>query len=219
LTFAGHTAEPHPLDVVHQVGRQLARVQQVEERTTGVEGRHHDRRPQLGAVVEGDADGTAVPGEHGVDPGAEPDLRAVRLGRPGEDLGEATVAALVERPGAEVPVVLAHLVEQQHQSGTGRHRPDLRADDAGRRVEALDGRVLEVVLDPVRGAAGQQPDDVVHHLPVDTAEVVEQPLHVGLVLGVLAEDVGRRVVEERLDRLADQVEVVVVAVVGVGVVA
>ena len=57
-----------------------------------------------------------------------------------------------------------------------------------------------------------------HHLPLDATEVVEQPLDVGLVLGVLAEDVRRRVVEQRLDRLAHPVEVVVVAVVGVGVV-
>jgi hypothetical protein len=58
----------------------------------------------------------------------------------------------------------------------------------------------------------------VHDLALDAAEVVEQPGHVGLVLGVLAEDVRRRVVEQRLDRLDDPVEVVVVAVVGVGVV-
>ena len=57
-----------------------------------------------------------------------------------------------------------------------------------------------------------------HDLALDAAEVVEQPPDVGLVLGVLAEDVGRSVVEQRLDRLADPVEVVVVAVVGVGVV-
>ena len=56
-----------------------------------------------------------------------------------------------------------------------------------------------------------------HHLLLDAAEVVEQPLHVDGVLGVLAEDVGRRVVEQRPHRLADPVEVVVVALVGVGV--
>jgi hypothetical protein len=58
----------------------------------------------------------------------------------------------------------------------------------------------------------------VHDLLLHGPEVVEQPRDVGLVLGVLAEHVGRRVVEERLDRLHDPVEVVVVALVGVGVV-
>ena len=47
----------------------------------------------------------------------EPDLGAEGLGRAREDLGEAAVAALVERPRAEVAVVLAHLVEEQHQPG------------------------------------------------------------------------------------------------------
>ena len=114
--------------------------------------------------------------------------------------------------------MLAHLVEEQHQPGARRHRPDLGADDARRGVVALDRLVLEVVLQPVRRAAGEQAYDVVHHLLLDAAEVVEQPVDVGLVLGVLAEDVRRRVVEQRLHGLADPVEVVVVAVVGVGVV-
>ena len=147
----------------------------------------------------------------------EPDLGAVRLGGAVQHLGEAAVAALVERPRAEVAVVLAHLVEQQHQARAGRHRADLGADDRRRGVVALDRLVLEVVLEPVRGAAGEQPHHVVHGLPVDPAEVVDQPLHVDGVLGIGAEDVGRRVVEERADRLAHPVEVAVVALVGVGV--
>ena len=96
--------------------------------------------------------------QHRGDRRLEPDLGAVRLGGPGQHLREAAVAALVERPRAEVAVVLAHLVEQQHQAGAGRHRPDLRADDRGGGVEALDRLVLEVVVEPVRGAAGEQPD-------------------------------------------------------------
>jgi hypothetical protein len=58
----------------------------------------------------------------------------------------------------------------------------------------------------------------VHHRPLDAAEMVEEPADVDLVLRVLAEHVGGRAVEERPDRLADAVEVVVVAVIGVGVV-
>ena len=75
-------------------------------------------------------DGATLSGQHRVDARVELDLGAVRLGRAGEHLGEAAVAALVERPRAEVPVVLAHLVEQQHQPGARRHRADLVADDA-----------------------------------------------------------------------------------------
>ena len=63
-------------------------------------------RGQLGPVLEGDADGCALFGDHRRDRGVEHDLGAVGLGRPCQHLGEAAVAALVERPGAEVPVVL-----------------------------------------------------------------------------------------------------------------
>jgi hypothetical protein len=59
-------------------------------------------------------------------------------------------------------------------------------------VEALNRLVLEVVLQPVRGAAGEQAYYVVHHLLLDAAKVVEQPRDVGLVL---AEHVRRGVVE------------------------
>ena len=55
-------------------------------------------------------------------------------------------------------------------------------------------------------------------LAVHAAQVLEHPADVGLVLGVAAEDVGRRVVEQRPHRLDDPVEVEVVAHVGVGVV-
>jgi hypothetical protein len=79
--------------------------------------------------------------------------------------------------------------------------------------------VLEVVVEQVGRAAGQHPHRVVDRLAIHAAEVLEQPGHVGLVLGVAAEDVGRRVVEQRPHGLDDPVEVVVVARVGIGVVA
>ena len=211
-------AEPHPLDAVDQLAGQLVGLDQLEEGAPRVEGGDDYRGTELGAVLEHHAAAAALLGEHRGDRGGEADLGAERRGGAGEHLGEAAVAALVERPRAEVAVVLAHLVEEQDEPGAGRHRPDLRADDAGAGVEALDRVVLEVVVEPVGGAAGEQSYDVVHHLALDAAEVVEQPLRVGLVLGVLAEHVRRRVVEQRPDRLADPVEVVVVAVVGVRVV-
>ena len=88
----------------------------------------------------------------------------------------------------------------------------------GRREVALERLVLEVVVEQVGRAAGQHPHGVVDRLPVHAAQVLEHPGDVGLVLRVGAEDVGRRVVEQRPHRLDDPVEVVVVALVGVGVV-
>ena len=57
-------------------------------------------------------------GDHVVDLGVELDLGAERLRGPAEHLGEPAVAALVERPRAELAVVLAHAVEQQHEAAS-----------------------------------------------------------------------------------------------------
>ena len=160
----------------------------------------------------------AVLGDHRVDRGVEHDLGAERLGRAREHLGEAAVAALVERPGPEVPVVLAERVVEQHQPGALRHRPDLGADDPRGGDVALEDVALEVVVEEVGGAAGEQPDQVVDHLLVDTAEVLDQLGGLREVLGRLAEDVRRHLVEQRLDDLADPLDVVLVAVHRVGVV-
>ena len=53
-------AELHPAHVVDQVERQLARLDELEEGTPRVERRDHDRRPELGAVLEHDADRPAA---------------------------------------------------------------------------------------------------------------------------------------------------------------
>ena len=149
----------------------------------------------------------------------EPDLGAERLRGPGEHLGEAAVAALVERPRAEVAVVLAHLVEQQHQPGARRHRADLGADDAGRRVVALDGVVLEVVVEPVGGAAGEQPDDVVHAPSARRRRGGRAATATSAwSSGSLPKTLGGALSNSGWTAWHDPVEVVVVAVVGVGVV-
>ena len=142
----------------------------------------------------------------------------IRRGRPREHLGEPAVALLVERPGAELAVVLAQRVEEEHEAGPLRARPDLGADDAGARQVALDDLGLEVVVEEVRGAAGQQPDGVVQGALVHAAEPPAQLRQREELLGVVAEEVGRRLVEQRLERPAHHVEVVAVLRVGVGVV-
>ena len=153
-----------------------------------------------------------------VDRRLEPDLHPERLGRPGEDLGEAAVAVLVERPGPHLAVVLAEDVVQQHEPGALRVRPDLRADDRRRGQVALEDVRLEVVVEEVGGRAGQQPDGVVEDLLVELAEARPERGQRDELLRVVAEDVGRDLVQQRLDRPEDLVDVVVERVVRVGVV-
>ncbi len=172
----------------------------------------HDLGLELGPVGERDAGRPAVAGEHRLDRRLQPDVRPVRLRGPRQHLGEAPVAALVERPGAEVPVVLPHRVVEQHQPGALRHRAHPGPDDAGRGDVALEDVALEVVVEEVRRAAGEHPDEVVHDLRLHTAEVRDQLGGRLQVLRRLAEDVRRHLVQQRLDRLHDAVHVVLVTV-------
>ena len=89
---------------------------------------------------------------------------------------------------------------------------------ARRREVALEDVRLEVVVEEVGGAAGQQPDGVVQRPLVHPPEPRAERGQREQLLGVVAEQVRRRRVEERLDRLADHLHVVRVLVVGVGVV-
>ena len=77
---------------------------------------------------------------------------------------------------------------------------------------------LEVVVEEVRGAAGQQADRVVEDLLVELAEARADRGQRDELLRVVAEDVRRDHVQQRLDRLADLRDVVVERVVRVGVV-
>ena len=210
--------EAEPLDRLDQVGRQLARLDELEERPARVERADDDRRVELGPVGQGDAGRLAVLRDHVVDRRLEPDLHPERLGGPGEDLGEAAIAALVERPGPHLAVVLAEDVVQQDEPRALRVRPDLRPDDRRRGEVALEDVRLEVVVEEVGRRAGQQADGVVEDLLVELAEARPERCQRDELLGVVAEDVGRDRVHQRLHRPEDLVDVVVERVVRVGVV-
>ena len=83
------------------------------------------------------------------------------FGGPGQDLGEAAVATLVERPGAISAVVLAERVIEEDETGALGTGPDFGADDSRRSVQTLHEVGLEVVLQDVCGASCHQPDHVV----------------------------------------------------------
>ena len=91
---------------------------------------------------------------------------------------------LWKRPRAEVAVVLTHRVEQQHQAGALRHRADLGADDARRGQVALEDVALEVVVEEVGDAAGEQPDQVLDDLRLGTTQVAGELGEVCQVLRV-----------------------------------
>ena len=87
-------------------------------------------------------------------------------------------------------------------------------DDA---IDGLHDVGLEVVVEQVGAAAGQEPHQVVEGLLVGPAQLLDHPGDVGLVGRVVAEDVGRSGVEQRHGQLDDLLEVVLPAVVAVDV--
>ena len=205
-------------DVLHQVVRQLARVHQLQEGAPRVEGADHHVGRDLGPVRQRHAGRLAVAGQHPLDRRLEPDLGAERLRRAGQHLGEAAVAALVERPRPELAVVLAQGVEEQDQPAALRTRADLGADDRRRGQVSLEQRRLEVVVQEVGGAAGQQPHRVVQRPLVQAAQPRADGRQRQQLLRIVAERVRRHGVEQGLDGLADAVQVVAVLLVGIGVV-
>ena len=99
---------------------------------------------------------------------------------------------LVEGPRAELAVVLADRVVEQHQPGALRVRPDLGPDDARRGEVALQDVRLEVVVEEVGGAAGQQPDRVVERPLVHAPEPRTERGQRQQLVRVVAEQVRRR---------------------------
>ncbi|CAB5018040.1 unannotated protein [freshwater metagenome] len=168
----GRALESVALDGLDQVARKLARVDEFEEGASRVERADHHGGEELGAVFEGHAGDTAVVGDDVLHGRLEPNLGSERLGRTRECVRHTAVAALVERPVARAAVVLAEREQQEDQARALRHRAHLGSDNSRRRHMSLERHVLEVVVEEVGDAAGEQPHGVVHNLLIAGAEVL-----------------------------------------------
>ena len=171
VDLRGRALEPEALDVLDEVVRQLARVDELEERAPRVERADDGVGVVLRAVRERDAGRPAVLGDDRSRPANSRMISAPNdCGGARQHLGEPAVALLVEGPRAELAVVLADRVVEQHEPRALRPRPDLGPDDARRREIALEQVRFEVVVEEVGGAAGQQPDRVVEDPLVELLE-------------------------------------------------
>ena len=104
------------------------------------------------------------------DLGVGPDLRPEHPGGPGQRPGHAAHAAAREAPGARRPFGLADVMVQHHVRGPGRPRPGPGADHPGHRQQAEHRVALEVPLEQVGDAAGEQPRHVDRAAFVDAAQ-------------------------------------------------
>jgi hypothetical protein len=106
------------LDVVDELGGQVALVEQLQERQLGVHGGEHDGRRQLGPALQHDPGHGAVLHGDVLDGGLGADLDAERPRRAGHGRREAAHAPFGKAPrpeGAGAPV--AHLVMGHDEGG------------------------------------------------------------------------------------------------------
>jgi hypothetical protein len=146
----------------------------------------------------------------------EPQLRA-RIARRGRDrLGEPPHAALDVRPDAARAVRLAHHVVEEHVAGAGRRRRRPRADQRVGRERAAQRLALEPRLENEPRGAEQQRGGLrklAAQAPDRAREVAERRE----VPRARAAQVGRRAVEQRLERTGHAVEERLVGAVALGV--
>ena len=119
----------------------------------------------------------------------------------GDRRRHAARAVLGESPGAERAVDLAHVMVQQHVGRARRTRAEVRADDAARRLGALQRVELEPFLEQVGRRLRHQLGDAVDLVLAQRAAVLaelEQALHVA---PAERRRVGRHQPDDRLDRL------------------
>ena len=137
-------------------------VDQVEERDLRVDAGDDDRRAELVAVLERDADGAAAAHEDLLHARVRCGSRS-RTTRPTRRIASETAAhaALLEAPRSEVTVAdVADRVVEHHVRGPRLVGPGPRADHAVHGEHRLDRVGLEPVVEQVADAHREQPRDV-----------------------------------------------------------
>ncbi len=190
-----------------------------EERAPDVDAAHYDAGVDLGPVVEDDA-GRPVARRRQLHAGnarVRADLRTEGLGSAGDGCGDRAGPALVQAPGSEGPVDLAHVVVEQDVGRARRADAEERADDARRGHRGLERIGLEPLVQEVGGAHRHQADERRLVALRQPGEVAGQPQHAQPVARVQAGDVRRDHAEDRLDEAGHLRHEEAVFLVGVGV--
>ena len=141
----------------------------------------------------------------------------MRLRRRGNRRADRTITALGKAPGAEHAVELAHVVMQEHISGARRARAEQRADDAARRLRALQRLALEPFVEIVGRAHGEELPQRVEILLRQSAEIASEPQEIEKLARIERCRIGRRRGKERLHRTRHAMEEQAEFVVGLGV--
>src|SRR4030095_8830864 len=171
----GAAAGPPALDVGHEAGRQLGPVDLLQEGDPGVGGGHDQAGRHLLPPLEDDPGDPATLGGDAPDRGRGADLGPEGAGGRGHGVADPAHAALGKAPAAELAVAdVADVVVGHDVGGAGGARPGPGADDPADRVHGLELGRLEILLQQVGDAEGEQPGDVGRLAGVEPAQPPDQ---------------------------------------------
>ena len=160
-------------DVGHEVSGQHRRVEQPQERDLRVRGGDDRGRVDSSPLA------SVTPATRPSGSGSRPP--PPRCGSRRRTTGPPAASAAVTRPSRRVGTPTRRPARPRRRCGGGHHvrgarptRPGPGADHAGHREQAEHGVALEVLLDEVGDAAGEQPGDVDDAPLVQPAQVAQQ---------------------------------------------
>src|SRR5207245_10729825 len=152
IHFAGGSFDLEVLDAPYEVGGEVGLLDHLEERPLRVGAGCDDLRVELLPAHQFYANRTAVLHQDASHLGIHPDLRAEEAGRAGDRLTDHPHPAADVAPRTVRAVDLTHVVVHQHVRGSGRTRPEHRADDAARAEARLDPIRFEPLVEVVGSA-------------------------------------------------------------------
>ncbi len=212
-------SRPPTLDGGHEIVRQFVPVELLQEGDLRVGGGDDDGRVQLVARFERDAGHPAVVDHDAVHRGPGVHLGSeARRGRLQRARHRAH-AALREPPCPDPAAFadVADLVVHHHVSRAGRPRARPGADDTADREHTLELRTLEVIVEEVGDARGEEPGQVARRADVDAAEAPTEAGQVEQIARPLGADLGRDLRQHRAEQVGQAAQPGVPLLHGVGV--
>ena len=204
-------------NLVDEVAREIACVNELREGQPRVHGRRHDRTVDFVAVLEDHAGGAAVVDPDSADrrPGA--DFDAGLQSGCGNRVGDRAGPAFCETPRSERSVDLSHVMVEQHVRRAGRTDPLERADDARRRHRRFQHIGLEPLIQKIGGAHRHELNEPVACIGRERLEAASEAVQLTQVAWRERERIGRAHVERRLGEPRHVDHGLAVLVVGLGV--
>ena len=193
-------------DVAHagdETGIQVLGAQEVHEGAAGIGIGDHVLRRDLGAVLADHADGAVVFHQHAADRTAGPDLRARRLGRVCQGLGNRAHAAFGQGEGAGRAADLAGQAVQQGQNRAGRAWAQVGAEHGVEGDRAAQQVAFEGVFQKVGHIHAADAQELAHVIAAQAADRPAEFRELAQIAPVAAAEARRHGRQHGLEMLGE----------------